>query len=166
MAEQQHQPPSPENLADNSGREFPPNADPHAVADGKVASPATPQIPDRLFFRIGDVAELAGLETYVLRFWETEFPMLTPRKTSNGQRQYRRKDVETILEIKRLLYDEGYTIAGARKTLQDRTKQKKRVSPAEKHEQPALPFTARRDARALASIKRDLQDILALMRKR
>ena len=70
------------------------------------------QIPDRLFFRIGDVAEVTGVEAYVLRYWETEFPALKPKKTSNGQRQYRRKDVELVLEIKRLLYDDGYTIAG------------------------------------------------------
>lgn len=76
-----------------------------------------PEIPDRMFFRIGDVSEIAGVETHVLRFWETEFPTLKPRKTPSGQRQYRRKDVETILTIKELLYGEKYTIAGARKAL-------------------------------------------------
>ena len=85
-----------------------------------MAEASIPEIPDRLFFRIGDVSELAGVESYVLRFWETEFSMLAPKKTGNGQRQYRRKDVETVLEIKRLLYDEGYTIAGARKALRQR----------------------------------------------
>ena len=76
----------------------------------------TPAIPNRLFFRIGDVAELAGVETHVLRFWEAEFPRLSPKKTSTGQRQYRRKDVEAVLEIKRLLYNDRYTIAGARES--------------------------------------------------
>lgn len=125
--------------------------------------PAAPEIPDRLFFRIGDVAELAGVETYVLRFWEGEFPTLTPKKTSNGQRQYRRKDVETVLEIKRLLYSEGYTIAGARKVLQDRVRTKKR-HPAQQ-EQNALPFvqSSTDGDPPLHTIKRELQEILALL---
>lgn len=122
-----------------------------------------PQIPDRLFFRIGDVAELAGVETYVLRFWEGEFPMLAPKKTSNGQRQYRRKDVETVLEIKRLLYGEGYTIAGARKVLQDRPRAKKRQQT--RKEQNALPFVQRGadGDSSLGAIKKELEEILALM---
>jgi DNA-binding transcriptional MerR regulator len=128
--------------------------------------PAAPTIPDRLFFRIGDVAELAGVEAYVLRFWEGEFPMLAPKKTSNGQRQYRRKDVETVLEIKRLLYGEGYTIAGARKVLQDRVRTKKR-QPTRKEQNP-LPFTQRPTVGALPvyTIKKELEEILALMSDR
>jgi DNA-binding transcriptional MerR regulator len=123
--------------------------------------PAAPEIPDRLFFRIGDVAELAGVETYVLRFWEGEFPTLAPKKTSNGQRQYRRKDVETVLEIKRLLYAEGYTIAGARKVLQDRVRTKKRHQTQK--EQNPLPFVKQSEDGdpPLHSIKRELQEILA-----
>jgi DNA-binding transcriptional MerR regulator len=74
-------------------------------------------IPDKLYFRIGDVATLCSLPAYVLRFWETEFPQLKPHKGGSGQRLYRKRDVEIVLEIKRLLYDEGFTIAGARKTL-------------------------------------------------
>ena len=128
-----------------------------------MADIATPKIPNRLFFRIGDVGELADVEPYVLRFWETEFPQLSPKKTSSGQRQYRRKDVETVLEIKRLLYDEGYTIAGARKVLRERSKRKRRVTPA--REQSALPFAAAKPA-ALAGIKQELNDILALLAKR
>ncbi len=81
-----------------------------------------PVIPDRVFFRIGDVSQIAGVEAHVLRFWESEFPTLKPRKTSSGQRQYRRKDVETVLRIRHLLYEEGYTIAGARKALRNRRK--------------------------------------------
>jgi DNA-binding transcriptional MerR regulator len=124
---------------------------------------AAPEIPDRLFFRIGDVAELAGVETYVLRFWEGEFPTLAPKKTSNGQRQYRRKDVETVLEIKRLLYAEGYTIAGARKVLQDRVRTKKRHQTQK--EQSPLPFVKHSEDvdPPLHSIKRELQEILALL---
>src|SRR3984957_1060865 len=81
-----------------------------------------PEIPDKLYFRIGDVARLAGIKPYVLRFWETEFPSLGPKKSGTGHRLYRRKDVELVLEIKRLLYDKRYTIEGARKFLEDRAK--------------------------------------------
>src|SRR5512147_720031 len=71
-------------------------------------------IPDKIYFRIGEVADLCRLPAYVLRFWETEFPQLKPTKSSTGQRMYRRHDVEHVVRIKQLLYDEGYTIAGAR----------------------------------------------------
>jgi DNA-binding transcriptional MerR regulator len=74
-------------------------------------------IPDKLFFRIGEVSNLTRTKTYVLRYWETEFPMLKPSKSRTGHRLYRRQDVETVFEIKRLLYEEGFTIDGARKHL-------------------------------------------------
>ena len=80
------------------------------------------EIPDKLYFRIGEVARLAGIKPYVLRFWETEFPGLGPKKSGTGQRLYRRKDVELVLEIKRLLYEKRYTIEGARKFLETRVK--------------------------------------------
>jgi len=78
----------------------------------------SPSIPDRLYFKIGDVARICGLETYVLRFWETQFPQLKPNKSGTGQRLYRRRDVETVLEIKRLVHGEGYTLPGARQALE------------------------------------------------
>ena len=71
-----------------------------------------PAIPDRLYFKIGDVAELCGVETYVLRFWESQFPQLKPNKSGTGQRLYRRRDVEMAMEIKRLVHAEGYTLVG------------------------------------------------------
>jgi DNA-binding transcriptional MerR regulator len=74
-------------------------------------------IPDRLYFKIGDVAEICRLEPYVLRFWETQFPQLRPNKSGTGQRLYRRREVELVLEIKRLVHAEGYTLAGARQAL-------------------------------------------------
>ena len=74
----------------------------------------TPEIPDKLYFRIGDVAKLCDVPAYVLRFWETEFPQLKPNKGGTGQRLYRKRDVEMALRIKSLLYDQGYTIPGAR----------------------------------------------------
>ena len=80
------------------------------------------EIPDKLYFRIGEVARLAGIKPYVLRFWETEFPGLGPKKSGAGHRLYRRKDVETVLEIKRLLYVQRFTIEGARKFLETRPK--------------------------------------------
>ena len=81
-----------------------------------------PEIPDKLYFRIGEVSRLAGIKPYVLRFWETEFSSLGPKKSGKGHRLYRRKDVELVLEIKRLLYDKRYTIEGARKFLEARPK--------------------------------------------
>jgi DNA-binding transcriptional MerR regulator len=80
------------------------------------------EIPDKLYFRIGDVARLAAIKPYVLRFWETEFPGLGPKKSGTGQRLYRRKDVELVLEIKQLLYEKRFTIEGARKYLEARAK--------------------------------------------
>jgi DNA-binding transcriptional MerR regulator len=74
-------------------------------------------IPDKLFFKIGEVCELVGVQAHVLRYWETEFPMLQPQKNRAGQRTYRRKDVEMALRIKQLLYEEGFTIAGAKRKL-------------------------------------------------
>src|SRR5208282_6583969 len=76
-------------------------------------------IPEKLYFRIGEVSELAKLPTYVLRFWETEFPQLKPTKSSTGQRMYRRKDVEYVMQIRKLLYEDGFTIAGAREKLRE-----------------------------------------------
>ena len=84
--------------------------------------PADPEIPDKLYFRIGEVAKLAGIKPYVLRFWESEFPGLGPKKSGTGHRLYRRKDVELVLEIKRLLYEKRYTIEGARKMLESKPK--------------------------------------------
>jgi DNA-binding transcriptional MerR regulator len=77
-----------------------------------------PEIPDKLYFRIGEVSELLGVETYVLRYWESEFPSLAPKKSGTGHRLYRRKDVETLLRIKHLLYEKRFTIEGARQAMQ------------------------------------------------
>src|SRR5262245_20627919 len=78
---------------------------------------SAPLIPDKLFFKIGEVCELVGVQAHVLRYWETEFTILQPQKNRAGQRTYRRKDVEIALRIKELLYDEGFTIAGAKRKL-------------------------------------------------
>ncbi|MEK6706576.1 MAG: MerR family transcriptional regulator [Bdellovibrionota bacterium] len=80
-------------------------------------------IPDRLYFRIGDVSRIAGVKPYVLRYWESEFAMISPQKSGSGQRVYRRSDVETVLMIKHLLYEERYSIEGARKRLKELRKE-------------------------------------------
>src|ERR1700686_2289887 len=82
-----------------------------------AVQPGSPEIPDKLYFKIGEVSELLGVEAYVLRYWETEFPVLSPKKSGTGHRLYRRKDVELLLRIKHLLYDKRFTIEGARQSL-------------------------------------------------
>jgi len=84
-----------------------------------AAQPA-PEIPDKTLFRIGEVSRLTDTKTFVLRYWESEFPSLQPVKSPSGHRLYRREDIETVFEIKRLLYEQGFTIAGARKHLAER----------------------------------------------
>ncbi len=114
-------------------------------------------IPEKLYFRIGEVSELCSLPPYVLRFWETEFPQIKPVKGSTGQRMYRKKDVENVLRIKTLLYEEGFTIAGARQHLRAEIKTDKR--------QPALPFPAA-VAADLKPIRQGLREILTLLSPR
>lgn len=89
----------------------------HALARAEVV------IPEKIYFRIGEVGSLAKLPTYVLRFWETEFPQLRPTKSSTGQRMYRRRDVEFVMRIRKLLYEDGFTIAGARERLREEARQ-------------------------------------------
>lgn len=110
-------------------------------------------IPDKLYFRIGEVGRLTRLEPYVLRFWEQEFPMLKPVKSSTGHRMYRRKDVELVLEIKKLLYKEGFTIDGARKKLRMENRQQ------------GLPFP-RAEQEKLQKIREELTDLLRLLDSR
>jgi DNA-binding transcriptional MerR regulator len=111
-------------------------------------------VPDKLYFRIGEVSELCRLPAYVLRFWETEFPQLKPIKSSTGQRMYRRKDVEAVLRIKKLLYEEGFTIAGARQQLRAESKTEKNQAP--------LPFPVQSSA-DLKRIRHGLQEILGML---
>jgi DNA-binding transcriptional MerR regulator len=103
-----------------------------------------PQIPDRLYFKIGDVARLCGVETYVLRFWESQFPKLKPNKSGTGQRLYRRREVELALEIKRLVHAQGYTLSGARTVLE----QGQRRAPKRDDSQGSLPIAADQRQRA------------------
>ncbi|SNS27076.1 DNA-binding transcriptional regulator, MerR family [Granulicella rosea] len=122
----------------------------------------TQEIPDKLYFRIGEVAKLCDVPAYVLRFWEGEFPQLKPNKGGTGQRLYRRRDVETALRVKTLLYDEGYTIPGARQALKTELR-------GSKEPQLALgiadtgPSTV--DAAPLRKLQKDLRDLYTLLSK-
>jgi len=107
-------------------------------------------IPDKLYFRIGEVADLAGVPSYVLRFWETEFPRIKPKRTSSGQRLYRRSDVAFILTIKHLLHEKRFTIQGAKKHL--------RAKAAEK---PAPPAP---DTHLINILRTELKQILDLLK--
>ncbi len=113
-----------------------------------IRKTVAPEIPDKLYFRIGDVARLCEVPAYVLRFWETEFPQLKPHKGGTGQRLYRKRDVEMALRVKSLLYDQGYTIPGARQVL------KSEVKPAE----PPTPI------RAIASVETAAPTLAGLRR--
>lgn len=83
------------------------------------------ELPDKTYYRIGEVAKITRVKPYVLRFWETEFKMMAPPKSRSKQRMYRRKDIETILQIKELLYERGFTIKGARKRLAERVREER-----------------------------------------
>ena len=100
----------------------------------QVPAPAEVVIPEKIYFRIGEVSELAKLPTYVLRFWETEFPQLRPTKSSTGQRMYRRRDVEFVMQIRKLLYEDGFTIAGARERLREQMRSNRTSDRAAKSE--------------------------------
>jgi DNA-binding transcriptional MerR regulator len=129
---------------------------------------APPPIPDRLYFKIGDVARLCGVESYVLRFWESQFPQLKPNKSGTGQRLYRRRDVELAMDIKRLVHAEGYTLSGARSVLDaEHRRPGKRsgsnvdaaVSPAPAH--PNKSFDAR--AAVIGHARAELREIINLL---
>lgn len=125
------------------------------------ASVAEPEIPDKLYFRTGEVARLAALKPYVLRFWESEFPTLGPKKTDTGHRLYRRKDVETVLEIKRLLYEKRFTIEGARKILDDKRRAGRRERNAEPGHQQGELFSP--SSALITDLRRELREILTLL---
>ena len=114
------------------------------------------QLPDKLYFKIGEVADLVGVKPYVLRYWESEFSILKPAKTRSKHRLYRRKDVENLLQIKRLLHDERFTIEGARKRL--KTLPKERPATAE------LPPGERTYRSVLARVKKDIESLHRMLR--
>ena len=121
-----------------------------------AATSQVPEIPDKLFFRIGEVSGLLGLEPYVLRYWETEFPSLTPKKSGTGHRLYRRKDVELLLKIKHLLYQRRFTIDGARQCLHDESRQSHQKEIKQEQQQLFLD--------PLPEIRKQLAEILKLLK--
>ena len=121
----------------------------------------TQEIPDKLYFRIGEVAKLCDVPAYVLRFWEGEFPQLKPNKGGTGQRLYRRRDVETAMRVKALLYDEGFTIPGARQAL-------KAEARGAKEPQLGLGIAddgASIDVQKLKNLQKELRDLYTLLSK-
>lgn len=149
---------------------------------------AVPSIPNKLYFRIGEVSDLVGVKPYVLRYWESEFPDIKPSKSKSGQRLYKRRDVEMLLRIKGLLYDERFTINGARKRLKDWTRSEAReeTEPMELPEEgprqlevfgavepdpveEILPVAGarapREGSKILVKIRRDLESLLHLVRQ-
>ena len=130
------------------------------AADGTNLAIAQ-EIPNKLYFRIGDVAKLTGIKPHVLRYWETEFSAISPKKSGTGHRLYRRKDVELILEIKHLLYEKRYTIEGARKAIGARARTV--AKPAAKVRQPDLFGSSPPD---LKFIRDELTSILHLLRSK
>lgn len=164
-----------------------------ATAKRKHVQPAAETvIPEKIYFRIGEVSELAKLPTYVLRFWETEFPQLRPIKSNTGQRMYRRRDVESVMQIRKLLYEDGFTIAGARERLREEMRNNRAesrtaqanlnavtapaapqvVQEAQRGTQAALPFasgtftsdkTGTQNHEELQRVRQQLSEVLALL---
>jgi len=131
-----------------------------------------PVIPDRLYFKIGDVARICAVEPYVLRFWETQFPQLKPNKSGTGQRLYRRREVELALEIKRLVHGEGYTIIGARQALEGANRRSRAEavgSGAQSAKQDARSPAGQGEKRpeavvaAVGQIRAELREIISLL---
>ena len=110
-----------------------------------MSSKPPQQQPSKLFYRIGEVSRITGLEQYVLRYWETEFPQIKPDKARSGQRLYSKKDLDNILLVKQLLYKDGYTIAGARKKLHGKDERDNTLS-------------------VIESAKKELRDILEILK--
>jgi DNA-binding transcriptional MerR regulator len=118
------------------------------------------EIPDKLYFKIGEVARIAGVEPYVLRYWETEFKEINPVKSKTNQRLYRRRDIETVLAIKGLLHQEGFTIEGARKKIREMGRVDKN---GHDKEQMPLPFGGEVSKKFLKELRARLEEIVKLL---
>ncbi len=132
------------------------------VADtpDNLIAPEAPALSDKMYFRVGEVSRLVGVPAYVLRFWESEFPALSPRKTGRGHRLFRRKDVELLLQIKHLLYEKRYTIEGARQML--KASGKKPAKGARQGVRQESLFGSEPPAR-IGEIRAELEAILKLL---
>jgi DNA-binding transcriptional MerR regulator len=116
-----------------------------------------PSIPEKLYYKIGEVSQITGVEPYVLRYWESEFKIVTPMRTNSRQRLYRRRDLELILEIKKLLYEEKFTIAGAKK--------KMRRMRGQHESQPNLEVPDNKYRDALLRVREELENLYGLLLK-
>jgi len=145
----------------------------------------TQEIPNKLYFRIGDVSDIVGVKPYVLRYWESEFPDIKPSKSKSGQRLYKRRDVELLLNIKTLLYNERFTIDGARKQLKEmgrgegakaaETPQSKQLEVFNEHIDPGKETRAVEhkkseriesvDKKVFLKLKKDLESLLVMIRE-
>jgi len=114
-------------------------------------------IPDKLYFKIGEVSKIAGVESYILRYWESEFNLVKPYRTKSNQRLYRKKDVESILKIKKMLYEQKFTIAGAKKKLKEKSSQEKQLP---------LNFSQIKYVTALQEVRDELKSISNLFTTR
>jgi len=136
------------------------------------------QIPDKLYFKIGEVVSLTGIKAHVLRYWETEFKTIRPTKSRSNQRLYRKQDIELILELQGLLYSQGYTIAGARRLLRERataSRQSKKVPPvsapsaavgvADDEDQLTLPLPSAEKFQLIEEIRNDLKKLRQSLEK-
>jgi len=127
-------------------------------------------VTKKLYYKIGEVCDIVGVQPHVLRYWETEFPRLSPPKNKAGQRTYRPKDIELLLEIRKLLYDEGYTIAGARKHLSAAARVAAVDPPPEKPAPDANPRRERANrpeapAQDIRKVRKELENILTLLNR-
>jgi DNA-binding transcriptional MerR regulator len=125
-------------------------------------------VPKKLYYKIREVCEIVGVEAHVLRFWETEFPALSPPKTKTGQRTYRPRDIELLLQIRKLLYEDGFTIPGARKQLSAAGSPQAGAGPEESAEVPELPHAQSEpepvsDSELLRQVRAELENILTLL---
>lgn len=121
------------------------------------------EIPDKLFFKIGEVAKITGVKPHVLRYWESEFKLLKPSKSATGQRVYQKKDVEKVFAIKKLLYDEKFTIAGAKRRLMRGAKEEK--PPPKEERQLTMAFDQKELVDLLKKIKKELSEISSMLKK-
>jgi DNA-binding transcriptional MerR regulator len=115
-------------------------------------------LPDKLYFKIGEVSTLTDVEPYILRYWESEFKLIKPYRTKTNQRLYRKKDVESIIKIKKMLYEQKFTIAGAKKKIKEAPEQSQQ-------NQPSLGFINPEYVDALKTTRNELKDIVSLLEK-
>jgi DNA-binding transcriptional MerR regulator len=130
------------------------------MSQPKIRPEPQAEIPEKLYFRFGAVSRLVGVPPYVLRYWESEFPGLAPKKSGTGHRFYRRKDVELLLQIKQLLYEKRFTIEGARRHLEVQLKRRRR----ERQAKPGQGDLFSPSLESLRSIREELASILGLLK--